>query len=124
MGLHECFERVVIELQGSGPFPGWSVEYRDDPVQLGESNETVYLRGEATLLVRLGSWMQTIESEGYQGEWDLFPTNVAHIAELRLIENWEGVAIWAIGVDQQRPFAVTVLNDPPRLVIDIDSYAR
>jgi len=119
IGTHPCFERVVIELQGEGEFPGWFVEYQNDPVTLGESNETAFILGDATLVVRLGSWMQTTEQLGYQGAWDLFPTNVAHVRELRLIENWEGVTIWAIGLDQQRTFDVNVLPSPPRLVIDI-----
>ena len=120
-GRHACFERVVIELQGSGDFPGWTVEYQDDPVVLEESNETVFLSGDATIVARFGAWMQTMESEGYSGPRDVFPTNVSDILELRLVENWEGVTRWAIGVDKERPFTVTQLTDPPRLVIDIDT---
>lgn len=120
-GAHPCFERVVIELQGTGDFPGWWVEYVDDPVTLGESNDVVFLKGEATLSVRFGSWMQTMEYEGYQGSWDIFPTNVSHIEEMRMVENWEGVTIWAIGLDKVRAFSVSVLLGPPRLVIDIQT---
>jgi len=120
-GAHECFERTVIELQGSGEFPGWTVEYQPDPIVLGESNETAAIKGDATLVVRLGSWMQSMDNEGYDGPSDIFPTNVAHILELRLVENFEGVTRWAIGVDRERPFVVTQLTDPPRLVIDVDT---
>ncbi|MEO5723174.1 MAG: hypothetical protein ABIQ39_01100 [Ilumatobacteraceae bacterium] len=120
-GRHECFERIVIELGGSGTFPGWFAEYRNDPVQLGESNETAFIRGDATLVVRLGSWMRDTTGEGYQGPHDVFPTNVSSLRELRLIENHEGVTIWAIGIDRQRPFDVSVLPSPPRLVIDVQT---
>jgi len=120
-GRHPCFERVVIELQGSGEFPGWTVEYQGDPIGLDESNEAAYIKGDATLVARLGSWMQTMEYEGYDGPRDVFPTNVSHILEVRLVENFEGVTRWAIGIDSERPFVVAQLADPPRLVIDVDT---
>ncbi|MDO8364735.1 MAG: hypothetical protein Q7V88_17725 [Actinomycetota bacterium] len=120
-GSHPCFERVVIELQGTGEFPGWAAEYVDDPVRLGESDEFVSIEGTATLLVRMGMWMQDMEGEGYQGESDLFPTLVQHVLEMRMTENWEGMTIWAIGLDDEYPFTVTVLHAPERLVIDFQT---
>lgn len=120
-GTHPCFERIVIELEGSGDFPGWWVEYVDDPVRLGESDEFVDITGNATLLVRMGMWMQDMEGNGYPGPWQVFPTDVSHILELRNTENWEGVTLWAIGVDAKRPFTASVLTGPPRLVIDVQT---
>lgn len=120
-GTHPCFERIVIELEGSGDFPGWWVEYVDDPVRLGESEEFVDITGNATLLVRMGMWMQDMEGNGYPGPSQVFPTNVSHILELRNTENWEGVTLWAIGLDSKRPFTVSVLTGPPRLVIDVQT---
>lgn len=122
-GAHPCFERVVIELGGTGPgtFPGWWVEYVDDPVTLGESNETAFIEGDATLLVRMGMWMPNMDGEGWDGPTQLFPTNVSHILELRQTENWEGVSIWTIGLDGEYPFTVDVYEDPYRLVIDIQT---
>ena len=120
-GTHPCFERIVIELEGSGDFPGWWVEYVDDPVRLGESDEFVDIAGNATLLVRMGMWMQDMEGNGYPGPLQVFPTDVSHILELRNTENWEGVTLWAIGLDAQRPFTVSVLTGPPRLVIDVQT---
>lgn len=38
-----------------------------------------------------------------------------------MLGSYESVTTWAIGVDQQRPFEVSVLDNPPRLVIDIAS---
>ena len=118
VGDHPCYERVVIELAGPGDFPGWAAEYVDDPVRLGESDEFTDIAGNATLLVRMGMWMPTMEGDGYNGPTDIFPTKVEHIAELRQTENWEGISIWAIGVDDEYPFTVTVLASPARLVID------
>jgi len=118
LGDHSCFERVVIELAGSGDWPGWAAEYVDDPVSLGESDLSVEIAGDATLLVRMGTWMPTMEGDGYSGPTQFFPTTVEHIAELRQTENWEGMTIWAIGIDAEYPFTVTMLQAPARLVID------
>lgn len=118
-GAHPCYERVVIELMGTGTFPGWTVGYATDPVPLGQSGEGVSLLGAATIEVRLGVWMQSMEGDGYQGDFQLFPTNVTHVRELRLTDNFEGMSTWAIGLDEQYPFAVAVLHAPERLVIDI-----
>jgi len=122
-GAHPCFERVVIELQGTGGFPGWGVEWVDDPVRLGESDEFVNIDGNATLLVRMGMWMRTMEGDGYTGSLDIHPTNVSHIEEMRNTEDFEGMSIWAVGVDAEYPFTVQVLHSPERLVIDIQTGA-
>ena len=118
-GAHACFERVVLELQGSGDLPGYRVEYVDDPVKLSPSDLTVEIAGDATLVLSVGAWMTTMEGEGYDGPQQIEPTNVEHISELRLIENFEGMHQWAIGLDERRAFDVTTLLDPPRIVIDI-----
>jgi len=120
-GGHACFERVVIELQGTGGFPGWGVAWVDDPQRLGESDEFVNIDGAATLLVRMGMWMPDMGGVGYAGPTDIHPTNVRHIRELRNTENFEGMSIWAIGVDAEYPFTVQVLHSPERLVIDIQT---
>ena len=118
-GAHPCFERVVIELQGPGDLPGYRVEYVPDPVRLSPSDLIVEIAGDATLVVSLGAWMSNTEGEGYAGPRQIVPTNVQHIAELRLIENFEGMSMWAIGLDEQRGFRVSTLLEPPRIVVDI-----
>ena len=123
-GIHPCFERIVIELGGTGDFPGWSVQYVDDPVRLGESDSFVEIEGAATLQVTMRMWMPTMEGDGYTGEIDVFLNNVAHILELRETENFEGMCIWSIGLDAQYPFTVDVLHSPERLVIDVQVPSR
>jgi hypothetical protein len=34
-------------------------------------------------------------------------------------EDFEGVMAWVIGLDAQRPFTVTTLSSPPRVVVDV-----
>jgi hypothetical protein len=118
-GAHPCFERVVIELQGTGDFPGYRVEYVPDPVRLSPSDLIAQIEGDATLVVSVGAWMSNTEGEGYAGPQQIVPTNVQHIVELRLIENFEGMSMWAIGLDEQRGFRVSTLLEPPRIVVDV-----
>jgi hypothetical protein len=120
-GAHPCFERVVLELQGDGEMPGYRVEYVDDPVKLSPSDLEVDIAGDATLVLSVAVWMTTMEGDGYDGPDRIEPTNVEHIDELRLIENFEGMHQWAIGLDRERAFRVTTLTDPPRIVVDIAS---
>ena len=119
-GGHECFERVVLELQGSGELPGYQVRYEPDPILDSPRGEPVDIAGEATLVLSVGVWMTDIEGNGYQGPTEIVPTNVVNIRELELIENFEGQSAWAIGLDQQRGFTVSTLSDPVRIVIDIE----
>jgi hypothetical protein len=118
-GGHECFERVVLELGGSGELPGFAVAYEPDPILDSPRGEPVDIAGDATLVLRVGVWMPDIDGNGYQGPREFVPTNVVNIRELEQIENFEGQTAWAIGLDQQRDFTVSTLNDPVRIVIDI-----
>lgn len=122
-GAHPCYERIVIELGGTGDFPGWTVEYVDDPVRIGESDDFVEIAGAATLRITMRMWMPSMEGDGYTGSIDIFPADVAHILEMRETENNEGVSIWSIGLDAQYPFTVDVLHSPERLVIDVQAPA-
>lgn len=123
-GGHGCYERVVIEFAESGDpvpvwMPGWWVRYADGPVTLGESNETVDLAGDATLLITAAAWMPNMEYVGYDGPTQFVPDNVTHLLELRQVYNWEGYSTWAVGLDRERPFRVFTLTQPSRLVVDI-----
>ena len=39
--------------------------------------------------------------------------------ELQLVEDFEALVVWVVGVDRPRPFNVFQLDDPDRLVIDV-----
>lgn len=118
-GVQPCSERFVFELQGTGEFPGWWVRYEAAPLTDDPRGEPVDVAGTAFIVVTVESWMTNMEGEGYQGPTRIAPTNVSHIKELVMLGNFESVTLWAIGLDRQRPFEVTTLDGPPRLVIDI-----
>jgi hypothetical protein len=119
LGAHECVERIVLELAGNGELPGYRVGYEADPIRLSPSDLTTDVAGDATLVLRLGVWMPTMEGDGYAGPTRFTPVEVAHLLEVVQLENFEGMTAWAVGVDRERPFTVTVLDDPVRLVVDV-----
>jgi hypothetical protein len=125
-GTDDCLERVVIELQASSiptppGFPGYWVRYATGPVRESPSDLPVTISGSDILLVSLGSWMNFQGTAGYGGPSQIFPANVDHIQELRLIENFEGMTTWAIGLDGKLPFRVLEFGSPDRLVIELST---
>jgi hypothetical protein len=121
LGSDPCHERFVLELKGTGGFPGWWVRYESPPLTDDPRGEPVDVAGSAFIVVTVESWMTNMEGEGYHGPTRITPTNVSHIKELVMLGDFEGVTLWAIGLDQRRPFEVSTLTDPPRLVVDIAS---
>ena len=48
-----------------------------------------------------------------------FSPDAAVVEELVRTGGFEAVLTWAVGLDEKRPFVVTRLESPPRVVIDI-----
>jgi hypothetical protein len=96
------------------------VRYQDDPIDVGESGEQyVDLQGDANLIITVEAWMTTMEGTGYLGPTDIAVGGDSVIRQLYLTHNFEGVHTWAVGLDRERPFDVTVLSNPTRVVVDI-----
>jgi hypothetical protein len=114
-----CRETLVLQLQGTGEPPAYWVRYETPPLLDDPRGEPVSVAGKAFMVITLESWMPNLDGEGYQGPRRITPTNVSHIKEMVMLGNFESVAIWAIGLDQQRTFDVEMLQDPQRLVVHI-----
>ena len=120
---HEAFERVVLEFRGD-TMPGYAVEYATaQPTQCG-SGEAMQVRGRAHLLVRT-SPAQAHAPVG-DDERSTIPkrsiaVNQPVIEALEAACDFEAVLEWVIGVDARRPFRVTTLRAPARIVIDVSS---
>lgn len=124
VGQHDCYERFVLEMTGTGQAPGWTVGYRDPMTQDG-SGLPVDLRGEADLAITVGVWTVS-EFEGRPDEWppftgpdDIVTTGFVALQEARNLYAFEGVTQVGLGVDRERPFRVDWLDGPPRLVVDV-----
>ncbi len=124
-GAHRCFDRATFEFQKWGvPVPGYEVKYQPGPVREDGSGRPVGVRGRAFLVVRLSPARDADMSTGrpqptYRGAESVEPRGGTRIVEVRRVSSFEGTVKWAIGVDRRRPFRVTTLTSPPRVVIDV-----
>ena len=119
VGRHSGYDRVVWEFPGAG-LPTYRVRYVDTPIADG-SGDVVAVTGDAFLEVLIT--FVGIPEEGVARPAD--PTASALsgtvIAEANAIfGGFEGYGQSFIGVrDRERPFKVTTLTGPTRLVVDI-----
>jgi hypothetical protein len=118
-GAHPGFDRIVFELDG--PVPGYRIEYTPGPIRRCGSGEPVAPAGGAALVVRLQpaaahdeAGRATIEEPARKQ-----PLGLRALREAVLTCDFEAEVAWAIGVAEKRPFRVTELRAPDRLVVDV-----
>lgn len=120
---HGSFDRVVWEFAG-GERPSYRVAYADPPVREAGSGDAVDLRGDAFLEVRLSpaSGVDLSGSEprrSYSGPARIAPDGASLVTEVVRTGDFEAQLAWVVGVDRRRAFAVAMLEEPTRLVVDI-----
>lgn len=117
--VQDGFERIVIEHAGSGR-PGYHVEYTDTPAEPGIGTP-VDTGSEAYLEVTLS---------GTADQHDMPPDMLEHGVIIDDLDTeatdslvsfapWEATSTYYLGLDEQRPYAVTMLGSPIRVIIDI-----
>lgn len=119
------FDRIVFEL---GPAPAGIGEPGMPPYRITTatsftaiSGQPVPIDGNAYLSVRFQNASRVDPNTGtltYTGSSDLRP-GLAEVREVKLVEDFERVMIWGIGLDHLACPAVSVLRDPVRLVVDV-----
>ncbi|MEJ5997517.1 AMIN-like domain-containing (lipo)protein [Corynebacterium sp. H130] len=118
-GTHEGFDRVVIELTGEGT-PGWHVDYTPLPTQQGSGQE-MKVNGDTFLNVSIDGTTYPFEL-GLQAN-DLTPVagEGPAVAEVISGGTFEGRSQFIVGLrGERRPYAVSFIEDPKRLVIDFN----
>jgi hypothetical protein len=124
IGQHDCYERLVFEMTGTGDTPGWQVAYVD-PLLGDGSGEPIDLAGDATLEVIVRVWTVSDIDGGldgmppFTGPDDIVPSGYEALREARNLYAFEGVTQIGLGLDRERPFRVTWLDGPPRLAVDV-----
>ncbi|WP_299036488.1 hypothetical protein [uncultured Pseudokineococcus sp.] len=118
-GRHEGFDRVVLELAGEdGGEPGWHAHYVDEPTQDG-SGAPLQVTGSSHLAVvvrGLGYPFETGQDEvlgSTSGE------GTELVREVLVGGVHEGQAQVVVGLDEEAPYRITRLADPPRVVVDV-----
>lgn len=124
VATHPCYDRWVFEFAGTAAMPGWSVTPHDGPTFLADaSGEAVSppLAGTASLDVAFAAWYDgtVIDHDPYAGPKRIGGGAGHVIAEARILGAFEGITHVGIGLDAARPYRVTWLTNPARLVIDV-----
>jgi hypothetical protein len=119
LGAHEGFDRVVLDLEGTGTI-GWRVGYEDSPA-LDGSGFPVDLAGSETLVVTaVGTRMPEPDEDLYDpGQLLVRGSGLSVVTEVLRVAPFEGQLSAYIGTRERAPFRVFALQDPSRLVIDV-----
>ena len=120
VGRHDGFDRVVYELDGEGS-PGWRVGYVDAADQDGRGR-VLPVSGAGVLEVRIDGSAYPFDTgiEPFAGPAPVPGVPDGAVVEVTDALVFEGVAQSFVGVSSgDRPFAVTALSDPARVVVDV-----
>jgi hypothetical protein len=113
------FDRVVFEFKEAQAVPGYRVEYVASPIK-DTADRVVKLYGKAFLRIDLSPAIaHSIETGAPSlGEREK-RLNLKTVIEFKQVEDFEGVVTYALGLSRKKPFQVTEMLNPARLVIDI-----
>ncbi|MBT8199049.1 MAG: hypothetical protein KJO36_00900 [Acidimicrobiia bacterium] len=123
VGAHDGFDRIVFAFDGGGDL-SYRVEETDQVLQI--SGEPIAVEGDILISVTItpASGVDLSGSEPnviYSGPDRWSPPSTRVIEELARVSDFESTLVWAIGVSDGAEFAVDVLDDRQRLVIDVRS---
>jgi hypothetical protein len=118
-GVHDGYDRVVLDLEGTGQ-PGWVSQYVDVPRAEG-SGSVVTLAGTAYLqtTVKGVTYPTEVGAKEYVGPQRFSPASAGVVKEVVYGDVFEGQAEVYIGLSSKQPFRVFLLENPTRIVIDI-----
>lgn len=113
------FDRVVFEFKEAQAVPGYHVEYISMPIK-DTADRVVKLYGKAFLRVDLNPAVaHSIETGAPSLGVREKRVNLKTVIEFKQVEDFEGVVTYALGLSRKKPFQVTEMLNPARLVIDI-----
>jgi hypothetical protein len=119
LGLHDDYDRVVLDLSGTGEV-GWIVRYVDEP-GLDGSGAPVDLAGDVVLqVVAQGMAYPEPGDTAYDpGLLLVDGGELQQVTEVLRGAPFEGQVQVFVGTEEEAPFRVFRLSGPERLVIDI-----
>jgi hypothetical protein len=118
-GLHDGYDRVVFEVDGTGT-PGWDVRYVDAAAGQG-SGMAIPVEGGAILQVTITGVGLPTETgiEEYDGSAPLPGAGTEVVTEVVWDTTFEGTSVAFVGLSEELPFRVYLLEDPARVVLDV-----
>lgn len=117
-GLHDGYDRVVLDLTGDEPVLGWSADYVDRAIEAA-SGRPMDLDGEDFLQVGVDGidWLRDAP-ERYDGQ-TVRGDGTQVVTEVGFGPLFEGQQQVLVGVREATAFRVFGLSDPARIVIDV-----
>lgn len=116
---HPGFDRVVFEF-ADGPLPGYRVAYLEGPAHDCGAGDEKPVAGDAILEVTLRPANAHTEAGEATIPFREQPLNLPVLREIERTCDFEAVVTWVLGVSSERPFRVTELSGPTRLVVDVE----
>lgn len=118
VGSHDGYDRVVFEYAGTG-LPGFRTQYTDGVYQQG-SGFPLEIAGNAYLQVVIyGTPMGLMPANEELLNAGPMPLAAGNIKGITHGGVFEGDTQYAIGLDKQRAYTIYTLENPTRLVVDI-----
>lgn len=116
-GSHAGFDRIVFDLIGEGD-PGWFIDYTDKPTQQGSGNNIEY-SGDTALNVNIDGTAYPFDLGMEDPQIGTVEGTGSIITEVVSTGTFEGRSQFVVGLNGTHPYAVTVLQDPHRLILDV-----
>lgn len=120
LGHHDDFTRLVLEFEAS--VPEFEVAQTDGPIRAHPSGKDLELAGDAYLeVITSGTSVDLTGDEAtrtYDGP-DRLDSDGDPVVEVAMSGDHHGVMSWVLGLSQETDFAVSELEDPARIVIDV-----
>ncbi|HEX8904596.1 MAG TPA: hypothetical protein VF771_07125 [Longimicrobiaceae bacterium] len=113
----EGFDRLVLDF-GTGAVPSWTVEYTDQAYGCG-SGQPVRLAGSARLRVNLPHAQAHDEAGAPTVRQRDVALQLPTLRQLAVTCDFEGQVEMVLGLAARRPYRVLELQNPSRLVIDV-----
>jgi hypothetical protein len=114
-GQQDCYERVVFDFKDES-LPTYRIMTAAPPFS-GTSDMPIPVAGTGFIKVHFAS-TQARQFGSYTGPSAINP-GFPVIKEIHLIDDFEAVVIWVIGLDKERSFRVGTLSNPTRIYIDV-----
>lgn len=116
-GSHDSFDRVVFEFEGEG-LPTYDAAYTNEPRELGSGFPMEFPGATALDLFVHGTSLDMDPDAKYASDTNL-GLNTGNIADVVYGGTFEADSHYVIGLDSKRPYKAYVLENPTRLVVDI-----
>ena len=117
VGEQTGYDRFVLQFDSI--VPTYTVKRQAKPVfQQGASGQTVTLSGTAGVLVTVHS---ATGATTFSGSTDLVHPEYVILNEARQVQDFEGYVSWGLGLSKPACMRVFTLDDPARLVVDLQT---